>query len=111
MDGIQMMLTRVLQLVGVKPEELEKIREEIPKLREGIPQFASGLAAKVNQLDGRLANLEAGHVEIKGMLSQILETFGEHVTAQTLPPEPTGPTLIGTELGQSAAGDQSPAKG
>lgn len=97
MDGTQMLLQRVLMMVGVKPEDLAAIEQEIPKLRTQIPAFAQALSGKVNQIDARLTSIES-------KLDRLLEGLGEQITSQELPPAP--PEIAGQLTQGGPAGSE-----
>jgi hypothetical protein len=97
MDGVQMLLKRVIMALGIPPgaveaieAEIPKLQEEIPRMRAAIPAFASEVKARVESIDMRLAAMEQ-------KLDQLLEVWGGHITSQALPPAPPeidhGPVL------------------
>jgi hypothetical protein len=99
MDGVQMLLKRVIMAMGIPPgaveaieAEIPKLQEEIPKMRAAIPAFATEVKARVESIDMRLAALEQ-------KMDQLIDAFCEHITSQVLPPSPPevshGPVLTG----------------
>ena len=86
MDGVEMLLKRVLSAMGVKPEDIDMVKAEIPKLqielpklRTAIPAFGLAIQTKVDNIEFRLHSIEV-------KLDLLLSVFNEHITSQALPP-------------------------
>jgi hypothetical protein len=97
MDGMQMMLSRLLTMLGIDPTVVEQLRESIPKLQQGVPAFAQNVEAKVNEIHSIMLNLQFTQAEQSARLSSIEKSVesiemglmhGEGPASEALPPDP-----------------------
>jgi hypothetical protein len=92
MDGVQMVMTRLLSLLGIDPAMIEQLKEEIPKFRAAIPAFAQDVNSKVQQVSERIEALYAGQASLGAKLDAILAAMGEHGPASdAIPADPLAP--------------------
>jgi hypothetical protein len=85
MDGVEMLVKRVIMACGVKASDLAAIeafvpqlKDEIPKLRAAIPGYAIALRDKVESIEAKLAAIDS-------KLDQLLDMHGDLITSQASP--------------------------